>query len=110
MKRAAIACVVLCAAAANAAAMERSALGTSASVDAAGRIWVAYAHPAGQAGRVVLQRSDDNGATWQSPVRVNTVVEPVAADGENRPKLAFGSAGEIYVTWTSPTSAQFTGD
>ena len=92
MKRAALACVVLFAAAANAAAMERTALGTSAAVDGAGRIWVAYAQPAGQAGQVVLQRSDDNGATWQSPVRVNAVVEPVAAEGENRPKLAFGSA------------------
>lgn len=110
MKRAAIACVVLFAAAANAAAMERSAFGTSAAVDGAGRIWVAYARPAGNAGQVVLQRSDDNGATWQSPVRVNAAVEPVAAEGENRPKLAFGSAGEMYVTWTSPTSAQFTGD
>src|SRR5688572_11719261 len=110
MKRAAIACVIAFAAAANAAAMERSAFGTSAPVDGAGRIWVAYAQPAGQAGQVVLQRSDDNGATWQSPVRVNAVVEPVAAEGENRPKLAFGSAGEMYVTWTSPTSARFTGD
>jgi hypothetical protein len=110
MKRAVLACAVLLAAAANAAAMERSAFGTSAAVDGAGRIWVAYAQPAGQKRQVVLQRSDDNGASWQSPVRVNAVVEPVAAEGENRPKLAFGSAGEMYVTWTSPTSAQFTGD
>jgi hypothetical protein len=110
MKRAAIVCVIAFAAAANAAAMERSAFGTSAAVDGAGRIWVACAQPAGEAGQVVLQRSDDNGATWQSPVRVNAVVEPVAAEGENRPKLAFGSAGEMYVTWTSPTSARFTGD
>jgi hypothetical protein len=73
-------------------------------------LWGAYAQPAGKAGQVVLQRSDDGGATWQSPVRVNEVVEPVAADGENRPKLAFGHGGEIYVTWTSPTSEKFTGD
>ena len=57
-----------------------------------------------------MQRSDDDGATWQPPVRVNAAAEPVAAEGENRPKLAFGPRGEIYVTWTSPTSAQFTGD
>ena len=66
--------------------------------------------PRARRAHVVLQRSDDNGATWQSPVRVNAVAEPVSAEGENRPKLAFGTAGEIYVTWTSPTSAQFTGD
>lgn len=109
MKRAVLACFVLFAAA-NAASMDRPAFGTSAAVDGSGNIWVAYAQPAGQAGQVVLQRSDDNGASWQSPVRVNAVVEPVAADGENRPKLAFGPGGEIYVTWTSPTSPKFTGD
>ena len=64
MKRAVLACAVLLAAAANAAAMERSAFGTSAAVDGAGRIWVAYAQPAGQKRQVVLQRSDDNGASW----------------------------------------------
>jgi hypothetical protein len=95
---------------AQAATMERSAFGTSAAIDPAGHLWVAYAQPAGNAGQVVLQRSDDGGATWRSPVRVNAAVEPVAADGENRPKLAFGPAGEIYVTWTSPTSEKFTGD
>lgn len=94
----------------SAPAMDRAAFGTSAAVDSTGRLWVAYAQPAGTAGQVVLQRSDDSGATWQPPVRVNAVVEPVAAEGENRPKLAFGTAGEIYVTWTSPTSEKFTGD
>ena len=43
--------------------MDRSAFGTSAAVDRAGRLWVAYAQPAGAAGQVVLQRSDDGGAT-----------------------------------------------
>ncbi len=117
MKSALISCAALIAAAqiaaapaANAANMDRPAFGTSAAVDRSGRLWVAYAQPAGKAGQVVLQRSDDDGATWRPAVRVNAVVEPVAADGENRPKLAFGTGGEMYVTWTSPTSPQFTGD
>lgn len=117
MKRAAVSCVALIAAAqiaaapaANAAKMDRPAFGTSAAVDTSGRVWVAYAQPAGSAGQVVVQRSEDHGASWQLPVRVNAAPEPVAAEGENRPKLAFGPGGEIYVTWTSPTSAQFTGD
>ena len=92
------------------AAMDRVAFGTSAAVDPQGRLWVAYAQPAGPQGRVVLQRSDDGGSTWQAPIPVNAAAEPVAAEGENRPKLAFGPKSEIYVTWTSPTSAQFTGD
>ena len=110
MKREMLACAVLLAGAASAASMDRAAFGTSAAVDAAGHLWVAYAQPAGKAGQVVLQRSADGGATWQPALRVNAVAEPVAAEGENRPKLAFGTAGEMYVTWTSPTSEKFTGD
>ncbi len=85
-------------------------VGTSAAVDGDGRVWVAYAQPAGNQSQVVLQRSDDGGAGWLSPVRVNAAPEPVAAEGESRPKLALGPGGEIYVSWTSPTSAKFTGD
>jgi hypothetical protein len=112
MRLATLSCIALLTAApiAHAATKDRPAFGTSAAVDNAGRLWVAYAQPAGSAGQVVLQRSDDSGASWQPPIRVNSVTEPVAADGENRPKLAFGPGNEIYVTWTSPTSPQFTGD
>jgi hypothetical protein len=118
MRAATISCVALIAAAqivaapaANAATMDRAALGTSAAVDPAGRLWIAYTQPAGDAKQVVLlRRSDDDGATWQQAVRVNEVAEPVAAEGENRPKLAFGPRSEIYVTWTAPTSEKFTGD
>jgi hypothetical protein len=117
MKLAASFCIALLAAAqiaavpaANAPAMTRSALGTSAVVDRSGRLWVAYAQSAGAAAEVIVQRSDDDGLTWNPPLRVNDTPEPVAAEGENRPKLAFGTGGEIYVSWTAPTSAQFTGD
>ena len=110
MKRVVLASVALFAVAANAAPMDRAAFGTSAAIDPTGRLWVAYAQPAGAAGQVVLQRSDDGGSSWQPTMRVNAVAERVAAEGENRPKLAFGPGGELYVTWTSPTSENFTGD
>jgi hypothetical protein len=110
MKRLVLASIALLSLAANAGGMERSAFGTSAAIDPSGRLWVAYAQPAGAAGQVVLQRSDDGGASWQAALRVNATTEPVAAEGENRPKLAFGRSGEMYVTWTSPTSEKFTGD
>jgi hypothetical protein len=85
-------------------------LGTSAAVDQDGRLWIAYTERAGDAAHVMVRQSDDNGASWRSPMRVNAKAEPIAADGENRPKLAFGSKGEMYVSWTLPTSAQYTGD
>lgn len=86
------------------------ALGTSAALDTQGRLWIVRAEPAGRNAHVVLERSDDKGATWQPPIRVTTVAEPVSADGENRPKLDFGARNELYVAWTSPTSEKFTGD
>jgi hypothetical protein len=87
-----------------------AALGTSAALDADGRLWIVQTEPAGEKAHVVVKRSDDRGATWPSYVRVTATPEPVAADGENRPKLAFGTGEEIYVSWTSPTSEKFTGD
>jgi hypothetical protein len=92
------------------ASSARTELGTSAAVDQDGRLWIAYAEHSGGGSHVLLRRSDDSGATWLTPVHVTASPEPVSADGENRPKLVFGRKGEMYVSWTSPTSAQFTGD
>ncbi|MBM0108259.1 exo-alpha-sialidase [Steroidobacter sp. S1-65] len=86
------------------------ALGTTAAFDHQKRLWVVRTEPVDKNAHVILQRSDDEGATWQPAIRVTSKPEPVSADGENRPKLAFGPRNEIYVTWTSPTSQRFTGD
>lgn len=86
------------------------ALGTTAALDQQGRLWIVRSEPVDKNAHVVVQRSDDHGQTWQPPIRVTANAEPVSADGENRPKLAFGSRGELYVSWTSPTSERFTGD
>lgn len=84
----------------------RSELGASAAIDAAGRLWAVRKE--GQ--QVVLQHSDDRGANWSAPVPVNAVGEAVAADGDNRPKIAIGADGAIYVSWTSPLAKPYTGD
>lgn len=73
-------------------------LGTSAAFDAGGRLWIASKETAAGGGYVVLQASDDLGKTWSAPKRVQDTPEPLAADGEARPKLAFGRQGEIYIT------------
>jgi hypothetical protein len=87
----------------------RAALGTSAAVDGSGGLWVAFARAEGGAAKILVQKSGDDGKTWAAPLQV-VAGERVAADGENRPKLAFGPKNEMYVSWTSPTSEQFTGD
>ena len=80
-------------------------LGASAAFDAQGRLWVADAAD----GHVRLRHSDDLGKTFSAPVPVNTTPEPIYAEGENRPKLAFGPKGEIYVSWSQPRAKPWTG-
>jgi hypothetical protein len=94
----------------SAVAAHGPSLGTTAAIDREGRVLVVYREDAGHDGYVVMRRSGDRGATWSVPMRVNARPEPVSADGENRPKIAVGSKGELYVSWTSPTSANYTGD
>lgn len=43
------------------------------------------------------------------PVAVNAQAEPIYAEGENRPKIAFGSKGELYVSWSQPRAKPWTG-
>jgi hypothetical protein len=88
----------------------RAALGSTAAFDHQQRLWIVRTEPVDKNAHVILQRSDDNGASWQPAIQVTSKAEPVSADGENRPKIAFGPRNEIYVTWTSPTSDKFTGD
>jgi hypothetical protein len=95
---------------AHAATSHGAALGTTATFDGQGRLWIVRTEPDDKNAHVLVQRSDDRGSTWLPAIRVTAKPEPVSADGENRPKLAFGSRGELYVSWTTPTSAKFTGD
>lgn len=107
-----IVCLLLAALAlpASAAMSHGRALGTTAAFDRENRLWIVRNEPVDKNAHVIAERSDDNGATWQPAIRVTSKPEPVSADGENRPKIAFGPRDEIYVSWTSPTSDKFTGD
>lgn len=97
---------------------DRPEFGTSAAVDAQGRLWIvrkenAKDQPAaGQAAGawVVLQMSSDMGKTWSAENRAQPTPEPIEATGESRPKLAFGPKGEIYVAYTRPLAKPYTGE
>lgn len=85
--------------------IERSPqLAVSAAFDAGGRLWLVRA--AGK--QVTVGHSDDLGATFSAPVGVATAPELVAADGENRPKIAV-AGGRVYVSWTQPLPQPFSG-
>ncbi|MCW8899632.1 MAG: glycoside hydrolase [Gammaproteobacteria bacterium] len=79
---------------------------TSSHFDANGTLWVAWY----ASGHVYVSRSSDKGQSFKPAVIVNRSPELVYAKGENRPKLAFGIDGEIYVSWTEQlTEKRFSG-
>jgi hypothetical protein len=80
-------------------------LGASAAFDGHGRLYVVDAAD----GHVRLRHSDDDGRTLSAPVEVNATAERIYAEGENRPKIAFGPRDEIYVSWSQPRAAPWTG-
>lgn len=81
-------------------------LGAAAAFDAQGSLWAVYAADR----RVVVRRSGDAGRTWDKPVIVTSQPEGVGVDGDSFPKIATGTGGEIYVTWTKPLAKPYTGD
>ena len=81
------------------------ALGATAAFAPDGRLWVVSAHD----GHVWLRHSDDFGSQLSTPVAINEKAEPVSAEGENRPKIALGPKGEIYISWTQPLPRPYTG-
>ncbi len=85
--------------------LARAPISATAAFDARGRLWLA----AVENGHVLVRHSNDLGKTYTAPVRVNSTPERVAADGENRPKLAFGKHDEVYVSWTQSLDEPFAG-
>lgn len=88
----------------------KAELGTSAAVDPQGRLWIAAKESAPEGQFVTVQASSDLGKTWSAPVRIQARPEPVSAEGENRPKIAFGPRGEMIVTYTRPLAKPYTGE
>jgi len=78
----------------------------SAVFDEPGRLWVTWID--GQ--HVVVASSTDRGRTFGAPTRVTTEAEEIDATGDARPKVAVGTAGEVYVAWTRRGTRPFTGD
>ncbi|RJF98033.1 sialidase family protein [Noviherbaspirillum saxi] len=85
-------------------------LGTSAAVDREGKLWIVGKEASGQAQYVFVQTSSDGGKTWSAARRVQQHPEPVSAEGENRPKIAFGGGNDIYITYTKPLDKPYTGE
>jgi hypothetical protein len=80
-------------------------LGFDAAIDPTGQLWVV--DTVGE--HVRARRSDDMGRTFAMSTIVNPTGEPLYAEGENRPKIALGPKGELYVSWSQPRKLPWTG-
>jgi hypothetical protein len=83
----------------------QSALAISAVFDGQGRLWRVRVHD----GHVLVDRSDDLGASFGGAATVNPETEIVGTDGDNRPKIAVAADGTVYVSYTQLLGAPFSG-
>lgn len=74
--------------------------------DAEGRVHLIYFKGDSKAGDVFYVRSDDGGATFTKPLRVNSQPRSAIAIGAIRgPRLAVGKAGRAHVAWMGSETA-----
>lgn len=90
----------------NARPQPRCASVITPAFDPKGALWLAWV----QKERVYAAVSNDKGKSFSDPVQVTRNVMPVDDNGENRPKIAFGTKGQIFVTFTIRGKRRFTGD
>lgn len=90
----------------------RPQMGTGAAFAPDGSLWIAALD---KQGRLYLQTARRQGSgkradwQWSAPRLLDTDGDPVAADGENHPKLLFGPKGLVLVAYTRPLDQPFTG-
>lgn len=85
--------------------LARKPLAAGAAFAPDGRLWRATVNQ----GAIELAVSADFGQQFSAPFKVNPQPEAIAADGENRPQLAFGPQGEIAVGWVQSLPQPFSG-
>ena len=91
----------------DAAAKKRAGLAISAAFAPDGALWIVGLN---EQGHLFVQQSTDEGARWNAPRVLDTAQDVVAAEGENRPKLAFGPNGWVVISYTQPLSKPYTGE
>lgn len=90
-----------------AAKSPKPALGTGTAFSPSGELWLVGLDPQG---RLFVQSSPDKGANWGRARPLDIGDDRVSADGENRPKLAFGPGGLLVISYTKPLSKPYTGE
>ena len=93
------------AAPAHAAHAPRAQLATGAAFAPDGSLWMVGLDAQQQ---LSTWRSTDM-ATWTAPHPLDTRGDAISADGENRPKIAFGPQGQAVISYTRPLDKPYTG-
>lgn len=81
-------------------------LAVAVAFDAKGRLWRAHVND----GHVLVDHSDDQGATFSAPVTVNAEAEAIGAEGDARPKIVISPDGTVYVSYTRLLGKPYSGD
>ena len=86
---------------------QRPQLASGAAIAPDGRLWVVGLNAQAQ----LFVQSTPLGAAlqWSEARILNTGADPVAADGESRPKIAFGPNGWAVISYTMPLAKPYTG-
>ena len=91
----------------NSAKSKRAGLAISAAFAPDGALWIVGLN---EQGRLFVQQSAEEGVRWNAPRVLDTAQDAIAAEGENRPKLAFGPNGWAVISYTQPLSKPYTGE
>jgi hypothetical protein len=82
------------------------AMGAAFSPD--GRLWVVGLN---EEGRLFVQKTAfPEPIAFSPPVIIDTAGDEISADGENRPKIAFGPNGSVIISYTQPLAKPYTGN
>lgn len=81
-------------------------LAIGAALDGSGRLWLARVENQ----QLWLSRSDDGGRNFSRPVAVSSEPEDIAADAENRPKIAVAQDGTVLLSWSQSLPQKYSGN
>lgn len=81
-------------------------LPVSVAFDAEGALWRVRS----DGEHVLVDRSLDEGRSFDAPRRINPAPERIATSGDNRPKLAIARDGTLHVSYTRMGERPFSGD